>query len=296
LSHSAFIGISRHHLGRLVAELAGPWQARREAALRQRRGAERRRADGAGRRHELVFTDRVLVTLAVLRLQMPHAALAAMFGIDRSTVTRAVHEVRPLLAGRGYATPQGRRLSTLADVFAYAAAHGIRLRIDGSEIQVRRPPAHRPGRRAFVSGKKKMNTIKFTKVCDERGRTLWDGTFRPGRQHDQTALKTDGIDSLLDRFPNVECEMDAGYRGLHRDHPAQVSVPPKKPAKNASPEVAEACEQARHAQSSARICVEHAIADSKNWRPLQRWTGRREYLPETITAIGSLVSDRAAAR
>jgi hypothetical protein len=90
--------------------------------------------------------------------------------------------------------------------------------------------------------------------------------------------------------------MDAGYRGLHRDHPGQVSVPPRKPAKDAAPEAAGAYEQARHAQSSTRICVEHAIADSKNWRPLQRWTGRREYLTETIQAVGSLVSDRAAAR
>ena len=130
-------------------------------------------------------------------------------------------------------------LRTLADVFAYAAAHGITLRIDGSEIQVRRPPARLPGRRAFVSGKKKMNTIKFTKICDGPGRTLWDGTFRPGRQHDQTALQTDGIDDLLDQFPGVRCEMDAGYRGLHRDHPGQVSVPPKKPAKDAAPEVTE---------------------------------------------------------
>jgi len=276
--------------------MAGPWQARRESDLRQRRGADRRRADGAGRRHELVFIDRVLVTLAVLRLQIPHAALAVMYGVDRSTVTRAVREVRPLLAGRGYATAQGPRLRTLADVFAYAAASGIRLRLDGSEIQVRRPPPRRPGRRAFVSGKKKMNTIKFTKVCDEAGRTLWDGTFRPGRQHDQTALQTDGIGDLLDQFPDVAAEMDAGYRGLHRDHPGQVSVPPKKPVKDAAPAVIEAYEQARHAQSSQRICVEHAIADSKNWRPLQRWTGRREDLPETILAIGSLVSDRAAAR
>jgi hypothetical protein len=296
LSHSAFTGISAHHLGRLVAELAGPWQVRRDCDQRQRRGRERRRAPGAGRRHDLVFADRVLVTLAVLRLQIPHAALAVMFGVDRSTVTRAVHQIRPLLAGRGYATAQGQRLRTLADVFAYAAAHQVTLRIDGSEIQVRRPPPRRPGRRAFVSGKKKMNTIKFTKICDQDGRTLWDGTFRPGRQHDQTALQTDGINDLLQRFPDVRSEMDAGYRGLHRDHPAQVSVPPKKPAKNAAPEAIETWEQARHAQSSTRICVEHAIADSKNWRPLQRWTGRREYLPETIQAIGSLVSDRAAAR
>jgi hypothetical protein len=42
-----------------------------------------------------------------------------------------------------------------------------------------------------------MNTIKFTKVCDGAGRTLLDATFRPGRQHDQTALQTDGIETLL---------------------------------------------------------------------------------------------------
>ena len=87
--------------------------------------------------------------------------------------------------------------------------------------------AHRPGRRAFVSGKKKQNTVKFTKICDGRGRTLLDAVFRPGRMHDQTALQTDGIDALLEQFPDVRCEMDAGYRGLHRDHPAQVSVPPR---------------------------------------------------------------------
>jgi hypothetical protein len=55
-----------------------------------------------------VFTDRVLVTLAVLRLAIPHAALAALYGVDRSTISRAVAEVRPLLAGRGCATRPGR--------------------------------------------------------------------------------------------------------------------------------------------------------------------------------------------
>ena len=45
-----------------------------------------------------MFTDRVLVTLAVLRLQIPHAALAQIYGLDRSTVTRAVRQVQPLLA------------------------------------------------------------------------------------------------------------------------------------------------------------------------------------------------------
>ncbi len=141
---------SRHHPGQVVAELAPLWLARRESALRQRRGRDQLPAEGAERRQVLVFPDRVLLTVAVLRLQVPHAALAVMYGVDRSTLTRAVREIRPLLARRGYATPAGPRLHTLADVFAYAAAHGIALRADGSEVQVRRPKAGRPGRRAFV--------------------------------------------------------------------------------------------------------------------------------------------------
>jgi hypothetical protein len=42
------------------------------------------------------------------------------------------------------------------------------------------------------------------------------------------------------------------------------------------------------------VCVKHAVG-SKYWRPLQRWLGRREDLPETIRAIGSLAAGRAAA-
>lgn len=296
LSHSAFTGITRKHLGALVEELGPRWASRREDRLAERRGHDRLRAEGAGRKNSLVFVDRMLVTLAFLRTGLPAGALARLYGVHRATINRAILEIRPLLAGRGYATPQGPRLHTLADVFAYASANGIKLRVDGSEIQVRRPKTNRPGRRAFVSGKKKMNTIKFTKIVDGKGRTLWDGAVRPGRMHDQTALKTEGIDDLLQQFPDVKCEMDSGYRGLYNEHSEQVGVPPKKPAKDAPPEVIAAYEQARHDQSSKRICVEHGIADSKHWRPLQRWTGAREDLEQTILAIGSLVSDRAAAR
>ena len=52
-----------------------------------------------------MFTDRVIATLVILRFQLPHAALALFYGVDRSTITRAVHEIRPLLAARGFAVP-----------------------------------------------------------------------------------------------------------------------------------------------------------------------------------------------
>ena len=123
-----------------------------------------------------------------------------------------------------------------------------------------------------MSGKKKQNTIKATAVSDGDGRLLWLGAFRPGRMHDVTALRTDGIEDLLRRYPDVKAEVDAGYQGLARDFPAQVSAPPKKPGKNAPPEETASWEQRRHRQSSGRICIEHAIAEPKQWRPLQRWT------------------------
>jgi len=184
----------------------------------------------------------------------------------------------------------------MADVFAYAAEHGITLRMDGTEVQVRRPKAKRPGRRAFVSGKKKMNTKKATVFTDDAGRSLFAGVFRPGRMHDQTAVRTEGIADLLTRFPQVRLKVDAGYRGLAKEFPDQVQAPPKKPKKDATPEEVAAYEEQRHKQSSERICVEHANADLKKWRPLQRYLGNRDDFDETFQAIAGLVSDRAAAR
>lgn len=297
LSHSVFTGISRNHLDRLVIELAAPFAAAREARLHRRRGErDRRRWPGAGHPETLSLRDRLLATLAWLRLALPHQAIAVLFGVDRSTISTAIRQIRPLLANRGFATPAGVRLHTLADVCAYAAAEGLTVRLDGTEIQVRRPRANRPGRRAFVSGKKKQNTIKTTIASDSAGRTLWAGAIRPGRQHDQTAVRTEGIDDLLDAFPEARFLVDAGYRGLAKDHPDQVIAPPLKPKKNAPPDDLAAYETARKAQSSQRIPAEHAIAEIKWWRTLQRFTGRRDALPETIQAIAGLASDRAATR
>ncbi|MGW2588627.1 transposase family protein [Streptomyces virginiae] len=298
LSHHAFCGLGRAYLGDLIEELAGPWTAQCESALRERRGGDRRRAAGAGPDRRLVFIDRVLVTLVHLRLQLPHAALAELYGVTRPTVTRAIHEIRPLLARRGFSVPQrpGVRLRTLADVFAYAQAEGVGLRVDGTEVQVRRPRAGRAGRKAFVSGKKKQNTAKTTTISDDSGRLLWSGADRPGRMHDQTAMRTEGIAEQLRLHPNVKAEVDEGYRGLANEFPLQVSAPPKKPKNDAPPGERHAWREQRRRQSSRRICVEHVIGEEKKWRPLQRYIGRREYYPETHAAIAGLVSDRAARR
>ncbi len=268
LADQVFTGISRQHLGRLAAELAGPWQAAVEGRRHQTRDGARKRAAGGGARHQLVFVDRLVATLIHLRHDLPHSLLALLFGVDRSTVTRAIAEVRELLAERGCAVPDrpGLRLRTLADVFAYAQTEGVELRLDATEVQVRRPLAGRGGRRSFVSGKKKQNTMKATVVADRQGRTLWTDALRPGRMHDTTAARNEGIGACFQHFPDVEVLLDDGYLGLRRDHPGQAITPPRKPNKIALPHVHAAREEARHRHSSKRITVEHALADHKRWK------------------------------
>ncbi|WTI92685.1 transposase family protein [Streptomyces sp. NBC_00724] len=98
-----------------------------------------------------MFVDRLVATLIHLRHDLPHAALGLLFGVNRSTFTRASGEIRRLLAERGCAVPDrpDLRLRTLADVFAYAQAEGVELRLHATEVQVRRPPAGALGERGI---------------------------------------------------------------------------------------------------------------------------------------------------
>ena len=114
--------------------------------------------------------------------------------------------------------------------------------------------------------------------------------------HDATALRTEGIEDLLRAYPGVTADTDSGYQGLARDFPGQITAPPKKPGKDATPGQATEREAARKQQSSRRICIEHTIAEPRQWRPLQRYLGRRDHFPQTALAIAGLVSDRATTR
>ncbi|MFF1278986.1 transposase family protein [Streptomyces marokkonensis] len=294
-SHPALSGVSRAHFGELLAELASAWEAARQSTLREARGGERRRAEGAGRKPRLVFLDRLLVTPVHLRHQLPHVLVAELFEVDRSTVSVAIRQVRPLLAARGFAVPDrpGLRLRMLEDLVTYAEAEDVELRLEGAETQVRRPQADRPGRRAFVSGKRKRNTVKTTTFSDGQGRLLLSGLVCPGRMHDQTAVRTEGIAEQFRIRPGVKAKVDSAYLGLAKEFPGQVSAP-KKPKNEACDGDKHVWRETRRRQSSARICVEHTNAELRQWAPLRRFTGRRDTYAETHLAIASLVSERSA--
>jgi hypothetical protein len=192
----------------MVAELGPRWQARQDARLADR---PRRRAVGAGAKHRLVFLDRLLVTLVHLRHGFTHDVLAWWFGVSRSTITRAVGEVRPLLAGRRCTVAGGIRLRTLADVVDHLGASGQLGLLDATEVRVRRPAAGRAGRQRFVSGKARAKTVKALVITDAEGRLLFCGQTRPGAVHDLTQVRQAGLVELLALVPSVTLLADAGY-------------------------------------------------------------------------------------
>ncbi len=288
-------GLSTQVLAELVAELGPRWQACRDARLADR---PRQRAVGAGARHRLVFVDRLLATLVHPRHGVTHDVLACWFGVSRSTITRAVGEVRPLLAERGCTVEGGLRLRTLADVVAHLGARGQVGLLDATEVRVRRPAAGRAGRRRFVSGKARANTVKALVITDADGRLLFCGQIRPGSIHELTQVRQAGLVELLALIPGVTLLADAGYQGLSTQTAGAVLTPRPARRKNqipVFPAVAAAHEAERRAHSAQRIRVEHGIGHLKNWRALSRHLGRREHLDTMLPAVAGLVSSQERA-
>jgi DDE superfamily endonuclease len=107
-----------------------------------------------------VFVDRLLATLVHLRHGVTHDVLACWFGVSRSTITRAVGEVRPLLAERGCTVENGVRLHTWPTWSPTRGASRQLGLLDATAVHVRRPAAGRAGRQRFVSGTARANTVK----------------------------------------------------------------------------------------------------------------------------------------
>ncbi|MFD5971448.1 transposase (plasmid) [Streptomyces sp. NA03103] len=286
-------GLAPGVVAELVAEIGPLWHERHQAALTAR---SRRRAVGAGAKHKLVFVDRLLATLVHLRHGATHDVLACWFGVDRSTITRAIGEVRPLLAERGCIVAPGLRLRTLAEVIDHLGSDGQTGIIDGTEVRVRRPAAGRKDREKFISGKNKQNAVKSMVVTDADGRLLFCSPAEPASCADITHARKLGLVKLLVNGPAVEILADAGYQGLGAQTGGRVVTPPHRKFKKNPPEwYEEMHERQRKAHSSRRIRVEHGIGHLKNWRALARHHGRREHMSDIIRAIAGLLSHQQTA-
>lgn len=122
LRYAELTGMSDLALDELVDQLARKLDELRERGRSQQRGGDRVRARGAGAKDKLTTADRVLATVLYLRKLGPRDLIAQLFGVNGSTITRAVQQVQPLLAEHGYTVPPSTaRFRTPSDVTAFLA-------------------------------------------------------------------------------------------------------------------------------------------------------------------------------
>jgi len=95
-------GLATAEMDELIAQLATLRQAQREEKVRNHPASDTRHKPRSGRPPLFPFPDRVVATVLHLRLSLPDDTLAHLLGTSRSTIRRALTEIRDLLDQHEY--------------------------------------------------------------------------------------------------------------------------------------------------------------------------------------------------
>jgi hypothetical protein len=95
-------GLTTGQMDELIARLAALRQAQREERARSHPASDARHKPRSGRPPLFPFPDRVVATVLHLRLSLPDDTLAHLFGTSRTTIGRALTEIRHLLDQYGH--------------------------------------------------------------------------------------------------------------------------------------------------------------------------------------------------
>jgi hypothetical protein len=176
LAHPALTGMSRQDLAALAGSLHTAFNAAREQQLYVLRGGPRRNPRRAARpyRGKLSLTAHLAVTLLHRRHSLPRYQIAALLGVDPTTVCDAVRLAGALLDAHGITTePAPARLATLAGLCRYAQAAGIAIpghdQTDGLILCGYIAPRIIPGAGIFPAHSRLPGTGTHWRGC--RGRT-----------------------------------------------------------------------------------------------------------------------------
>ena len=127
-AHPALTGLTASQWDQLIAALATPYQAQREAALYIARGGPATRKPAVRHPPALTLAEQVLITMLRQRLRLPRSELASLFGVVTGTIAKAERQARPLLEQHGQQIkPAPAPIKTLAELTTYASAHGVEL-------------------------------------------------------------------------------------------------------------------------------------------------------------------------
>jgi DDE superfamily endonuclease/Helix-turn-helix of DDE superfamily endonuclease len=274
----ALTGLPAEEFWALVTAVTARWAAH-QRARRARPG--RRRAVGGGRRSTRPLALRVAVVLTYLRPHVPQGVVGWLFGTSQAAVSRALHEVLPVLRAclpcPAIWEPVAAAEALPAEaVLTVEQVAGGRALIDATEQRVARPGEDAVQKR-YYSGKKQQHTLKTQLVADGEHQIRAISRAVPGATHDKTlcdAVRT------VDRLPDgVEGDADKGYQGLaaqvetvavcdvatrqEQCRPrVTIQTPHKKPRGG---ELTDEQRQFNRRLGAIRIRIEHCLGWLKNW-------------------------------
>lgn len=259
---SAFLpltGLTADEFDRLFEAYSRAADAHRAARTHTKRGDRPlQRAAGAGHPHALDPRTRLAVALVWLRVYPTYAVLGLLFSTDKPSAWHTVQDVLEVLATMAEfpfdrpgkdRTPLGTADAVMAEFPA------VRVIIDAEEQGFRRPKGW-DDQKVFYSGKRTRHTVKNQVVCTPGGRIGSVSASAPGRTHDRTLLRHDGV---LDRLPDDAGVMtDKGYIGVNADAGRRAVVTPAKGSKNHP--LTDDQKGMNRVISGCRVVVEHVMA------------------------------------
>lgn len=265
----ALTGLTRDEFDRLFGAFEEAADAHRAASTHTKRGSQKRmRAAGAGRRHTLGARTRLLLALVWLRVYPSYELLGWLFGLDKSNAWHNTQDVLEILESMtdfpfDRPDPQRRKLQTAEAVMD--AFPEVRVIIDAKEQAFRRPGGW-DRQKPFYSGKKKRHTVKNQVACTPGGRIVSVSTTAPGRAHDLTVLRYNG---LLDRLPAGAGMMtDKGYIGVATDAGTRPVVTPIRASKNHP--LTDDQKASNRLINGCRVVVEHVMAQLSRFQVLRQ--------------------------
>jgi hypothetical protein len=127
-AHPALTGLDTTDWNQMISALTIPSQAQHDADLYLRRGGPPTRKPAVRHPPALTLAEQALITVLRQRFSTPRHVLAELFGVVTGTIAKAERQARPLLQQHGLQTRPAREpITTLAELTAYASAHGITL-------------------------------------------------------------------------------------------------------------------------------------------------------------------------
>ena len=242
---------------------------------------ERQRAFWGGRPFDQPLLLRVLAVLTYLRLHVPQAVIALMFGCSQADVSRDLRRLLPLIQ-QTLPCPQvwqvraETQLIPESEQLVLSELSEGRVLVDATEQRVARPQDH-DTRKQYYSGKKKQFTLKTQCVSDSQHHIQAISTAEPGAMHDKAL--SDALQTLAHLPDQCEAAADRGYQGLAKQvslvtvrevqSGAEVQVPRltvQTPFKKPRGQELTVEQKTFNQQLNAiRVRIEHCIGWAKNW-------------------------------